>query len=72
MTITKENIVKVLDRAVTVYNVWRITEDDNTYSEYCGIEETLALVLCIEQTEAEQMIKTHRIEKEWQYDFFEF
>lgn len=66
------NIEKVLDRAVTVYNVWQVTESDTTYSEYYGIEETLALMLGIEQTEAEKMIREHRNKKEEMTDFFEF
>ena len=73
MTINNENINKVLDRAVTVYNVWQATESDLAYCEYRGIEETLALVLGIEMTEAEKMIRDHKMElEEGDAAFFEF
>ena len=72
MANTNANIEKVLDRAVTVYNVWQVTESDTTYSEYYGIEEALALMLGIEQTEAAKMIREHRNKKEEMTDFFEF
>ena len=73
ITIANENINKVFDRAVTVYNVWQATENDLAYCEYRGIEETLALVLGIELTEAEKMIRAHKMELEEKDSiFFEF